>query len=310
MIRLVVFAAVTLVAQHGVRAQTVPIGQVATATLHIPGGADFLALDGRQAWVTNRGRVERLSPNAPAPTVTIALAEPCGAMVVAFGSLWVAECHQQALVRIGLRSLTVEATIPTGLADPEGELSLASGAGAIWVLTDSMGVLARIDPSTNSVTAHIQVAPHSYAAAFGYGAVWITATTSPGLVQRIDPTRNQVAATIPVGPYPRFLAVGDGSVWTLDQGDGTVSRIDPTTNRLAATVQAEVPGSGGDIATGGGRVWVRATRTLLSVIDPGTNQITRRYGPPAGSGAVRVGYGQAWVTAHDIQTVWVLPAAR
>jgi hypothetical protein len=31
-----------------------------------------------------------------------------------------------------------------------------------------------------------------------------------------------------------------------------------------------------------------------------------RYGPPAGSGAVRVAGELVWVTAHDTQTVWVL----
>ena len=75
-------------------------------------------------------------------------------------------------------------------------------------------------------------------------------------------------ASIPVGPSPRFLAAGAGAVWTLNQGDGTVSRVDPVSNRLAATIRTDVPGPGGDIAVGAGRVWVRATRTLLSVIDP------------------------------------------
>ena len=74
----------------------------------------------------------------------------------------------------------------------------------------------------------------------------------------------------------------------------------------AATIAADVPGLGGDIATGAGRVWVRAEKILLSAIDPSTNRVTERYGPPAGSGAVRVANNLIWVTAHDIQTVWVL----
>jgi YVTN family beta-propeller protein len=92
----------------------------------------------------------------------------------------------------------------------------------------------------------------------------------------------------------------------LNQGDGTVSRIDPASNRVVATIAAEVAGPGGDIATGAGRVWVRAEKVLLSAVDPETNRITERFGPPAGSGAVRVAGNLVWVTAHDIQTVWVL----
>ena len=200
-----------------------------------------------------------------------------------------------------------------GLADRRGELSIAAGAGSIWLLTDSAGVLSRIDPETNKVTATIPVAANSFAAAFGFGAVWVTntgapRTTAPGSVQRIEPATNHVVATIPVGPVPRFLAAGEGAVWTLNQGDGTVSRINPATNSVAATIAADVPGGGGDIAAGGGRVWVRAGRVLLQAIDPSTNRVVDRFGPPAGSGAVRVANGFVWVTAHDTQTVWVLAA--
>ena len=85
-----------------------------------------------------------------------------------------------------------------------------------------------------------------------------------------------------------------------------MSRIDPASNAVVATIAAEVPGGGGDIAAGAGRVWVRASRVLLSAIDPATNRVTERFGPPAGSGAVRVAGNLVWVTAHDVQTVWVL----
>ena len=109
-----------------------------------------------------------------------------------------------------------------------------------------------------------------------------------------------------MGPAPRFLAAGEGGVWTLNQGDGTVSRIDPASNRVVATIATEVPGGGGDIAAGAGRIWVRASKTLLQVIDPRDNTIVERYGPTAGSGAVRANASHVWVTAHDIHTVWVL----
>jgi DNA-binding beta-propeller fold protein YncE len=232
-------------------------------------------------------------------------------MTVAFGALWVANCTDSSIYRIDLKSQRIAAIIHTGLADPEGELSLAAGAGSIWVLTDSAGVLSRIDPRTNRVVARIDVAHNSYAAAFGYGTVWITNTGPadsrlPGSVQRIDPEVNKVVATIPVGPAPRFLAAGDGGVWTLNQGDGTVTRIDPRDNRTAATITLGMQGSGGDIATGAGRVWVRGKKVLLASVDPATNRVLERFGPPAGSGAVRVAGDFVWVTAHDIRTVWVL----
>lgn len=283
-------------------------------TLQVPGSADFLALDGDDAWVTNEGRVEKLRAGEPAPVATVAVDQPGGALAVAFGSLWVADCRHGALVRIDLETERVVARIPTGLADPTGELSVAAGAGSVWLLTDAAGVLSRVDPATNRVSARVAVRPHSYCAAFGFGSVWTASAEGgtpegAGRVERVDPRTNAVVASVPVGRGPRFLAAGEGGVFTLDQGDGTVSRVDPAANALAATIATDVPGTGGDIAVGAGRVWVRATRTALSVVDPATNRVTARYGPPCGSGAVRANDRVVWVTAHDTRAVWVLSSA-
>ncbi|MET0551671.1 MAG: YncE family protein [Vicinamibacteria bacterium] len=283
----------------------------AVATLQVPGSADFVALAGDDAWVTNEGRVENLRAGSPQPVATVPIDAPGGAPAVGFGSLWVADCRHRALVRVDLASQAVQAVVATGLADPEGELSVAAGAGSVWLLTDAAGVLSRIDPATNRVAAEIRVRAHSYCAAFGFDSVWVASSEGGtpeggGFVQRIDPRTNEVVATIAVGRGPRFLAAGEGGVWTLDQGDGTVSRVHPASQTLAATIAAEVPGTGGDIAVGAGRVWVRATRTALTVVDAATNRITSRYGPPCGSGAVRANGRVVWVTAHDVRKVWVL----
>lgn len=291
-------------------AQAIPIATAARAELRVPGYADFLALDRDAAWVTNEGRIERLVAASALPVASVEIPQPCGGMAVGFGSVWVADCQTRAVIRVSLESPRIEARIATGLADPTGELSLAVGAGSVWVLSDSSGILSRIDPVTNTVSATIRVQPQAYAVAFGYGAVWVTVTRDAGSVQRIDPQTNRVSATIATGPTPRFLAVGEGSVWTLNQGDGSITRIDPATNRVMATIPSASAGGGGDIATGGGYVWVRATTTLLSVIDPQTNQVIRTYGPPAGSGAVRATATDVWVTAHDVGLVWVLPIDR
>jgi len=76
-------------------------------------------------------------------------------------------------------------------------------------------------------------------------------------------------------------------------------------NAVLATINAGVEGAGGDIATGAG--WVRAGKVLLTIVSPDTNRVVERLGPPAGSGAVRVAGKFVWVTAHGIQTIWVLP---
>ncbi len=291
---------------------TTPIADHAVATLTIPGYADFLVADGQAVWVTNTGRIEKLEHDHAAPVASVPMPAPTGVMAFGFGSVWVANSSDTSLYRVDPTSLRVIAAIPTGLADPGGELRVATGFGSVWLLTDPSSVLSRVDPRTDQVIAHIGVAPFSYAAACGYGAVWVTntgevGTDQPGAVQRIDPNTNAVVETITVGRTPRFLTTGEGAVWVLNQGDGSVSRIDPETNRVVATIAIPgAAGAGGDIDAGAGRVWVRTTNTLLSAIDPTKDVVTEQFGPSAGSGAVRVANNRIWVTAHDIETVWVL----
>jgi DNA-binding beta-propeller fold protein YncE len=294
---------------------SVAIAEAAIATLTVPGYVDFLAADGRAVWATNIDRVEKFEVDRPDPVATVAMPSPCGAMVVAYGSLWVASCKDLAIYRIDRETRTVVARIPTGLADPTGELSLAAGAEAIWVLSSAEGTLSRIDAASNEVVARIPVLPQSYSAAFADGAVWISNTgsvdrLSPGSVQRIDPLTNRVAATVRTGPVPSFIAAGEGAVWTLNWGDGSMTKVNSVDNRPEVTIPLGMEGGGGDIATGGGRVWIRGTKVLLASLDPSTNSVTAVYGPPAGSGAVRVADDLVWVTAHDTNTIWVLQPDR
>ena len=192
---------------------------------------------------------------------------------------------------------------------------MAIAGGMLWVLSDQEGTLSYIDPRTNLLAGRVQVKPNSYGLAAGFGSVWVSNTggwrgTIPGSLQRVDANAKVVIATIPVGTKPLFLAAGEGGVWVINQGEGTVSRVDPSTNQVAATIEVGVDGSGGDIAVGYGKVWVRASKVLLSVIDAETNQVVQRYGPTAGSGGVRVGHGGAWITAHDTKQVWRLPVSE
>jgi virginiamycin B lyase len=293
------------------QADFAPIEKTALATIHLKGFPDWLEIGFGSLWVSNvgLGAVQRIDPETNKVVAEVKVNRPCAAMAAGYGSIWVASHKDKSIVRIDAKHNKVVATIPVTVADSEA--SLAAGEGGVWVLTDAKGVLSRIDPDTNQVVAQIKVRPYSYAAMAGYGAVWVTNTgkarsTDNGSVQRIDPKTNTVVATIAVRSQPRFLAVGEGAVWVLNQTDGSVSRIDPETNKLVASIEVGVPGPGGDIAAGEGAVWVRATNVLLSVIDPKTNQVVQRFGPAQGSGAVRAGNGNVWVSAHDVNKVWRL----
>lgn len=283
-----------------------PIARVAFTKMTLKGSPDFLAADKDDVWILNIDRVEKLSVKSKQPLLTVKIPGACGALIVGFHSVWVASCTKQSVYRFDRHTGKILATIPCGVSDKNGEISLAVGDGSVWILSDSAGILIRIDPATNSVINKIPVLPGSYCAAYGYNAVWITNTVANS-VQRIDPKTNSVVYTIPVGKTPRFLAAGQKGIWTLNQGDGSVSHIDPLLNKVIAVIDTKVPGTGGDIASGAGRIWVRATKErMLQTINPVSNKVETIYTPLSGSGAVRVTDHFTWVTAHDINTIWIL----
>ncbi len=277
----------------------------AEQVIPVPGFADFLAVDGKTVWVTNKGRVEQWSRKGK--RAEVALAHPCGAMAIASGSLWVADCDEKAVKRIDVKTAKLVATIPTGIAS-SGELNVVAGDGAIWVASDNGandrgGLVARIDPATNAVVASVPVDPGTWYLTYGFGAVWAVSAAKQSL-QRIDTATNAVTATIPLGKEPGFLIAGEGGVWVQEQGDGTVARIDPATNALAGRIKVGDNLKWGDIDTGAGKVWLRTTDDqVFAVIDPATMTVEARKGKAAGSGALRWTRKGVWTSAHDEHTL-------
>ena len=278
--------------------------------IQVPGFADFLAVDGDTVWATNRGRVEHWSREGKLASVPVT--RPCGAMTIADGSLWVADCAAANLVRIDLATAKRVATIPTGIANRAGELNVASGAGSVWVASAKQGAVSRIDPATNKVVATVKVDPDTWYLAFGFDALWAVSPTTQS-VQKIDPATNTVVASAKLGAQPGFLAAGEGGVWIQEQGDGTLAKVDPDTGAFVRRIKVDETLKWGDIDTGGGKVWLRTTdgQTFVAV-DAATMDIDARRGEPVGSGALRYTPEGVWTSAHDKHTFswWSAPAAE
>lgn len=267
----------------------------------VPGFADFLAIDGDSVWATNDGRVERWSRTGK--LAEVAMSKPCGAMTIHRHALWVADCKEGTLNRIDTRTAQKTATIPTGIANPAGELNVVAGAGSIWVASDEKGIITRVDPASNRVTASIPVDPGTYYLAFGYGSLWAVSSKGQS-VQRIDPRTNSVVKRTALGKEPGFLAAGVGAVWVQEQGDGTVARIDPTTGEVSSRVKVGENLKYGDIDTGAGKVWLRTTEDqTFVVIEPKSMAILARVGKAEGSGALRYTREGVWTSAHDVHTL-------
>lgn len=274
--------------------------------IDVPGFADFLAVDGDTVWTTNDGRVERWSRKGKIAGVP--MSKPCGAMAILDGSLWVADCKENALVRIDTRTAQKTATVKTGLAST-GELNVVAGAGSVWVASDNVaGKVARVDPATNAVIATITVSPGTWYLAFGFGSVWAVSSESR-TIQCIDPASNTVTKTTNLGNIPGFLAAGEGAVWVQEQGDGTVAKVDPETGEVLGRAKVGAVLKYGDIDTGAGMVWLRTTEDQTFVaIDPKTLTVVARLGKAEGSGALRFTDKGLWTSAHDVHTLTWWPA--
>ena len=273
----------------------------------VPGAPDWMAAD-KEMWVSNspKGTVSRLDPTSNVAATFAVGKNPCSGLAAGFGSVWVPNCGDSTVTRLDLKDGKPQATFPLTIADDEG--GVAVGAGSFWILTDTKGTLARVDPATNKVVAEIYVAPGSFAVAFGENAVWVTSSEKNTLT-RVHAQTHVIEATIPVGPTPRFLTVGEGAVWTLNQGDGSITRVDPKTNKVVATIAAGVPGGGGEISAGEGSVWVTTFEYPITRIDPSTNTVAQQFFGEGGD-AICVGLGWVWLTNIRAGTVWRLDPKR
>jgi serine/threonine protein kinase len=182
--------------------------------------------------------------------------------------------------RVRLATNTVD-SVDLGSYVPDG---LAFTGGALWTAAFSDGVISRVDPVRNAVTATIPLgtgadAPFAGALAAGATGVWAIGippqagggSFSPdygkaGRLFHIDPKLNGVVGSVQLGHQSGIsifgsggatthaVAVGDGAVWVANGGDGTLMRIDPARNTVVKTIQV---GKGVDgVAVGDGYVWV------------------------------------------------------
>jgi virginiamycin B lyase len=268
------------------------------------GGPDWLAVTENSVWTNSRGTdtIYRMDPTTNAVLGTVPVKKPCSGFAVAAGTLWSPSCEDHTIYRIDLATNEVVAKVPVGPANSEG--GIAFGSGSAWMPSDDKtgAVVSRIDPATNKVIAQINVAPGSYTAVYGYNLLWVS-STDKSLVSVIHPATNKVIAEIPVDKNPRFMAAGEGYVWTLNQGTGTVTKIDPRTFKVVATIEVGVPGTGGDIATGEGAVWLSIRGMPVIRIDPESNKVTAQLVGPGGD-AMRVGHGFVWLSNGRQHTVW------
>jgi virginiamycin B lyase len=278
------------------------------AHIDVSGEPDWVGLAGGSAWVAVVGGVRKVDGASGKVDGLVPIDDVvCLAMDVGFDGVWAGACETHRLIRIVPTSgLLFTPPIDLPIRAIQAESSIAAGEGGVWLVSVDHE-LVRVDPITNRADPDVWPLPEGAAAArAGLGWLWVTVSLTDTLL-RISPADPKTSQAIKVGDGPRFLAIGEDSVWVMNQGAGSISRVDAGGAVVASIPVSDVPIRGGDIAVGGGSVWVRIEQDLVVRIDPATNAVTARYGPPSGSGSVAADADAVWVSAHDTSSLWRLP---
>ncbi len=277
----------------------------------IPGRPLLVAAGGGLVWVASDASrtISSIPTDKPAVTRVIAPNATPSALAADGNAVWVLDGNRRVLVKIDPTYGDVTRTIelPRGPPQPATNrtltsLSVASGAGALWV-TDGSTNLLRIDPETGRLRAFDVHEPLDDVAV-GAGAVWATSGPAASVFE-IDPQGERVRIRIPIvnrlgvkAPFPVAVTVGEGSVWVLNGNTQTVTKIDPQLGGVGATIPLGIGSNPNDIAAGSGAVWVaNGGNGTLARIDPNTNALTLT---PLGSSpaGVAVGGDRIWVTVQ------------
>jgi streptogramin lyase len=273
-----------------------------TATIPIAKHTDWIRITPTSVWVGSKGpfAVNEIDPKTN-HVVTVPLpGDPCAGLASDADSLWVPLCGPSPkLAKVDLKTRTLTAVFDVGPGAKEG--GIAVGGGSVWMMVNTQGALARIDPATGSVVGTVQLPPGSYNPVFSEGRVWVTRADGSELTV-VDAKTAKVVDHVAIGPHPRFLTAGAGAVWTFNQGDGSLSRIDVAGRRPVETVQLQTPGPGGDIAYADGRVWTTMMKTPLTAVDAARSVILCQW-KGAGGDAIGVGHGAVWLTDLSAGTV-------
>jgi DNA-binding beta-propeller fold protein YncE len=191
---------------------------------------------------------------------------------------------------------TVVATLPLLSAR-----DVVAGFGSIWVSSGPGGTVARIDPTTDAVTAVIYLPDPAWGLAVGTDSIWLT--SAPGnRVTRIDPATNRVVGSLTSGERGALgITVFDGYVWVANHNGGptgSVAKIDPAKMQVVDRIYVGDEPDGGPtwIAAGAGAIWVGVQNIKAVVrIDPSNDTIV----------AIIPDGGVCRQIVADDQAVWV-----
>ena len=192
------------------------------------------------------------------------LDHPSSAVAVAFDSVWVVgKGNDNQLIRIDPATGRVTGRTHFGSAPID---SIGVGAGAVWVVGSSNGMLYRIDPHTGRRTGHLDVGTNASRPAISPSYVEVVTSDHRGTNSYIDPhsmTPVSVDTNCQCPPDWGINVWANGWWWSYGWPTGDVYRQQSASNPIREIrVGRTSPGGNGpcltSIAAGAGAVWVTA----------------------------------------------------
>jgi streptogramin lyase/tRNA A-37 threonylcarbamoyl transferase component Bud32 len=236
------------------------------STLGIPTG---VAAGEGAVWITNgfggpsgTGQVVRLDLADESVEPAFDDSGNAKAIVVAFGSIWLADADRDAVLKYDPEDLDAPPIeIPTdedanASAAPRS-LSVGTGAAqGIWVANELGDTVLRIDPETNEVADRIQVESPTAVAA-GASGVWVTSEINDRVV-RFDAADGRTLRTYqtPDGVLdgPTSIVIAPAGVWFGSVLESAIARLDPQTDAIERIAIDGI--TGGMVVDANGHVWV------------------------------------------------------
>ena len=194
--------------------------------------------------------------------------------------------HRPTAARVGARAGRARRRADPARCRPRGVGSVAVGAGAVWVATES-GTLLRIDPRANRVVG----APMRFGPAASSTVTVAPATTpsgsrtSPRHADARRPAQRARHRAPAVRPRARRARRAEGTSRSRAPAAGRRHR-QPAPAPTPARCDRSAPGCGRAPALdrhGGGRVWVTAFDGTVTRLDPRTGEVTRMRAASTGS---------------------------
>ena len=165
----------------------------------------------------------------------------------------------------------------------------------------------RIEAGTDDVSAKIALGGEAFTTAFGFGSLWVAYVDGSGVARIDATTNTVTARIATGSGPLMAVAADEGAVWALPAEEARIYRIDPATNTAASYALPAAPGgyfAQGSLAVAGGSVWARTGDTRIARLDAQSGRMLGTIYVGAYVGGLAWGFGSLWAAVPDLNQVW------